>query len=209
MSKRENCRWTVSESPSSTLFAECIDSICQQLKVNGRERPNILVTGTPCCGKTTFCRDVMSKLPKDSRIRYFPISELAKEHRWYEEYDDEMEASILNERSMLKWLRPHIQAQGCLVDFHGCDLFPQKWFDFVIVLKTDKTEILYDRYVARGYPQAKITENMTCEMMQVIAEEAYNHFGSDRCIIVKSNTESDMKANVDLVSRIICHLSIK
>ena len=35
-----------------------------------------------------------------------------------------------------------------MVDFHSCDLFPERWFDYVIVLRTDNT-ILFDRLVAR------------------------------------------------------------
>lgn len=37
---------------------------------------------------------------------------------------------------------------GKIVDYHGCDFFPQNWFDIVFVLTTDNT-ILYDRLVRR------------------------------------------------------------
>ena len=35
-----------------------------------------------------------------------------------------------------------------LVDYHSCEMFPERWFDSVIVLTTDNT-ILYDRLQAR------------------------------------------------------------
>lgn len=35
-----------------------------------------------------------------------------------------------------------------LVDHHGCDFFPERWFDLVVVLRADNT-ILYDRLQAR------------------------------------------------------------
>ena len=44
-------------------------------------------------------------------------------------------------------------------------------FDVVVCLRTDNT-VLYDRLQARGYAQNKITENVTCEIMQVILPTA-------------------------------------
>ena len=37
---------------------------------------------------------------------------------------------------------------GNVVDYHGSDMFPERWFDAVFVLRTDNT-ILYDRLVKR------------------------------------------------------------
>ena len=37
---------------------------------------------------------------------------------------------------------------GNIVDYHGCDFFPERWFDCVVVLQTDNT-ILYDRLSRR------------------------------------------------------------
>ena len=46
-----------------------------------------------------------------------------------------------------------------------------RWFDLVIVLTTDNT-ILYERLEKRGYEPKKISENVQCEIMAVIVEEA-------------------------------------
>ena len=37
---------------------------------------------------------------------------------------------------------------GIIVDYHGCDFFPERWFDRVVVLQTDNT-VLYDRLSRR------------------------------------------------------------
>lgn len=37
---------------------------------------------------------------------------------------------------------------GCIIDWHACDLFPRRWIDLVVVLRTDSTT-LYDRLSAR------------------------------------------------------------
>jgi len=37
---------------------------------------------------------------------------------------------------------------GNIVEYHGCDFFPERWFDAVFVLRTDNT-LLYDRLQQR------------------------------------------------------------
>ena len=37
---------------------------------------------------------------------------------------------------------------GVVVEYHGCDFFPERWFDAVFVLRTDNT-ILFDRLQQR------------------------------------------------------------
>lgn len=39
---------------------------------------------------------------------------------------------------------------GVIVDYHGCDLFPERWFDIVFVLRTDNTQ-LYTRLENRSF----------------------------------------------------------
>ncbi len=34
------------------------------------------------------------------------------------------------------------------MDYHGCEFFPERWFDLVIVLQTDNT-VLYERLEKR------------------------------------------------------------
>lgn len=40
---------------------------------------------------------------------------------------------------------------GVIVDYHGCDLFPERWFHIVFVLRTDNTQ-LYTRLESRYLP---------------------------------------------------------
>ena len=37
---------------------------------------------------------------------------------------------------------------GNILEYHGCDFFPERWFDAVFVLRTDNT-LLYDRLQQR------------------------------------------------------------
>ena len=45
-------------------------------------------------------------------------------------------------------LEDTVSAGGTIVEYHGCDFFPERWFDAVFVLRTDNT-ILYDRLQLR------------------------------------------------------------
>lgn len=37
---------------------------------------------------------------------------------------------------------------GVIIDYHGCDFFPERWFQIVFVLRTDNTN-LYNRLESR------------------------------------------------------------
>jgi adenylate kinase len=45
-------------------------------------------------------------------------------------------------------LDPVVEEGGKIIEYHGCDFFPERWFDSVFVLRTNNT-ILYDRLQER------------------------------------------------------------
>ena len=85
---------------------------------------------------------------------------------------------------------------GTIVDYHGCDFFPERWFDLVIVLQTDNT-VLWGRLEKRGYKDKKIQDNVQCEIMNVIVEEARESYAEDIVHCVSSNTVDEMEQNVE------------
>lgn len=208
-SKRILQRWTVGHN-GYPKHEKMIQFISESMIHSGRKVPNILVAGTPGCGKTTLCKSIIniisnSEITRNSNFTHYPISELCKSHEWYTCRDDVVDAWILNEKKMLRELKPHIKCGGCIVDFHGCDLFPENWFDLIIILTTNNT-ILYDRYLERGYNKEKITENIECEIMHVVQEEARYHFGDDRCIILTSDKLMDIESNAMTIYSLIASL---
>lgn len=65
--------------------------------------------------------------------------------------DEQFDAFILDETSedkLLDELEPTMSAGGNVVEFHTVDFFPERWFDLVLVLRTDNTT-LFDRLTAR------------------------------------------------------------
>ena len=158
----------------------------------GRKLPNILICGTPGTGKTCTA----SLIAEATQMRHVNIGDFVKEKQLYSERDEEYDCLVIDEDALCDELEPVMQEGGIIVDFHGADLFPERWFDLVLVLRTDNT-ILYDRLAKRGYAQKKLQDNVTCEIMQCILEEARNAY--EAVHEVQSNTVDDLEANVERV----------
>jgi len=89
---------------------------------------------------------------------------------------------------------------GNIVDYHGCDFFPERWFDIVFVLRTNNTT-LYERLEQKGYSGKKLTENVECEIFQTILEEARESYRKEIVHELKSNTPDEMETNLDQIER--------
>lgn len=83
---------------------------------------------------------------------------------------------------------------GLLIDYHSCEFFPIRWFDYVLVLRCDNT-VLYDRlHERKDYSEQKRTENLECEIMGVVAEEAHDAFPDEGVVHeLQNNTEADLQ----------------
>ncbi|GMS82785.1 hypothetical protein PENTCL1PPCAC_4960, partial [Pristionchus entomophagus] len=165
-----------------------------------RQNPNILVTGSPGTGKSTLAATLAEKLG----FEQIECSKEIREHRLYEEYDERMQTLVFDEDKLLDHIEDRMDSEsgGVVVDFHGCDFFPQRWFDIVVVLRCNNTK-LYDRMVARGYPPEKIRENVQCEIFNSIVEEAMESYDEEIVLEVPSETIEQMNENVDKVCNFI------
>jgi adenylate kinase len=68
----------------------------------------------------------------------------------------------------------------------------------VVVLRAD-TDVHYDRLKARKYDQTKLDENVDCEIMQVILENARELYPEEMIVELKSNTTKDLDQNVERI----------
>lgn len=87
-------------------------------------------------------------------------------------------------------LEPVIQSGSNIVEYHGCDFFPKRWFQAVFVVTCQNT-ILYDRLKLRNYNEKKIESNIECEIFRVILEEAYESYDSNIVFELKNETKDD------------------
>ena len=89
---------------------------------------------------------------------------------------------------------------GVVVDFHSCELFPERWFDLVVVLRVD-TDKLYDQLSERNYNAKKRSENVECEIMNVVLDEAMESYDTNIVQELKSNSLEELEQNVDRIEQ--------
>lgn len=160
-----------------------------------RSRPNILVTGTPGTGKSTLCQKLAKK--SSSGLKCINVGQFAKDNECLGKYDPVYECHELDEDALLDKLEQVLASEpgGFILEHHVTDIFPQRWFDAVFVLRVD-TKILYDRLKLRGYNDKKLEDNMQCEIFQTILDEARESYASEIVHEVRSDAETDVEQNV-------------
>ncbi|OQV24546.1 putative Adenylate kinase isoenzyme 6 [Hypsibius exemplaris] len=157
-----------------------------------REIPNLIVCGTPGTGKTSLAH----KLASQSGLKHIDLSKYAVEHNLVDGWDEVLNCAVLDEDKVVDHLESCLPDGGYILDYHGCDFFPQELIDTVVVLRTENS-VLYDRLKARGYPEAKISNNMECEIFQTILDEARESYEEDIIMELSSNTPEEQDANAE------------
>ena len=156
--------------------------------------PNILITGTPGTGKTSTAQIAAEK----SGFTWINVGDLVKKHECHEGMDGEFDSYILDEDKLCDVMEPILGEGGCIVDFHSPEFFPERWFELVLVLRT-RTEILFDRLEGRGYSEKKRSENMECEIMEIVSEAAKESYAAEIVYELQSNTVEELESNVERV----------
>ncbi|PIK50582.1 putative adenylate kinase isoenzyme 6 [Apostichopus japonicus] len=160
-----------------------------------RLKPNILITGTPGTGKSTLGQELAQRLS----LTYLNVGDVAKEKELYEEWDEEYNCPVLDEDRLIDELEDTVSAGGCIVDYHSCEFFPERWFDFIYVLRA-ATATLYERLERRGYSGRKLDENIQCEIFETILEEAKESYLPSIVMEMQSNTPQDMEQNMEKIT---------
>ena len=161
-----------------------------------RSMPNILVTGTPGVGKSKLS----SALALQLGLKVVNVGEFAKENNCLGDWDEEYQSHELEEETLLDLLEELVGKGdgGFVVEHHVPDLFPERWFDLVLVLRCNNT-VLYDRLVERAYGGKKLEENVQAEIFQTVLDEAKESYREEIVIELLSEVEEHVNSNVSRV----------
>ncbi|XP_068626213.1 adenylate kinase isoenzyme 6 homolog [Battus philenor] len=159
-----------------------------------RSLPNILITGTPGVGKSTICK----MLSERTKFSWREVSKLAEEYNCLDEFDPVYQCPILNDDKILDVMEGMMTKGGNIVDYHGSEFFPERWFDGVFVIRTNNT-VLFDRLTERGYSEKKLEDNIQCEIFEVLLEEAQNSYKPEIVMELQNDTQEQLIANVDTI----------
>jgi adenylate kinase len=131
----------------------------------------ILVTGTPCVGKTTTAKALTQKLG----ALYINLTDYAKTNGLVLEEDKERNSLIIDEENMPRKLAETINASenaNIIIDGHYASaVTPTEQVTKVFVLRRDPRE-LKQLMEKCGYTGSKMWENMQAEIIDVCLSEA-------------------------------------
>jgi adenylate kinase len=130
----------------------------------------ILITGTPCVGKTTLA----NKLAEQLKAQYINLTDLAKKENLVVGEDKERHTTIIDETKMRRKLRVIIQKAetDVIVDGHyAAAVTPKALVTNVFVLRRSPVE-LREFMRKRGYTESKQEENLSAEILDVCLVEA-------------------------------------
>ncbi|TXT11058.1 hypothetical protein VHUM_01809 [Vanrija humicola] len=155
-----------------------------------RRHPIILVTGTPGTGKTLHSE--MLALDADVPLQHINIGDVVKQHGFHEGWDDEWQSYTVDEDRLLDYLEEVVNPAdgpaetGFILDHHDPSLFPERWVDLAVVLRCDNS-VLFERLKARNYPENKITENITAEIMMTVVNETRESYAEEIIVELQSD----------------------
>jgi len=146
----------------------------------------IIVSGTPGTGKTRFSRLLARKLDIDS----IDMTRFAKQRNLIKSYDRRRRTYVVDEGRLRRELKRYLTnlKKKALVEGHYADsVVPTRLVDAVFVLRCDP-RVLKDRLKRRGYPQAKIRENVEAEILDICLNEAVATHGLEKVAEIDTST---------------------
>lgn len=88
------------------------------------------------------------------------------------------------------------------MEYHACEMFPERWFHLVFVIRCNNT-ILYDRLAKRKYNEKKLQSNIECEIFQTILEEAQDSYQEDIIHELTNETDEQFHENVTKIEELV------
>ena len=149
----------------------------------------LLITGTPCTGKTTTAKRLAAKLNAD----YINLTEFAKTYNLALGEDKERQTTIIDEEAMQQKLKETISASAngnIIIDGHyAAAVTPPNLVSNVFVLRRNPKE-LKEFMLKCGFNDAKLYENLSAEII-------------DSCLIEAMQTQSGKVCELDVTGKTV------
>jgi len=131
----------------------------------------ILITGTPCVGKTTVARSLAAELD----ALYINLTDLANKHNLTIGEDKKRKTTIINEEKMRRKITEIIntaEKSTIIVDGHyAAAVVPKRYVTRIIVLRRNPIELR--KFMEKcGFQGPKLWENLASEILDVCLVEA-------------------------------------
>jgi adenylate kinase len=161
----------------------------------------ILITGTPCVGKTSSARALAKKLD----ALYIGLTDLAKQENLILRKDEKRDSLIINEKKMKKRISQIIEENNkkdIIIDGHyATSVVPHKLITHVFVLRRDPVEL---RKLMKkcGFSDQKLTENMASEILDVCLVDALKTRGQAKICelnVTGKNVEETVKEMLEVI----------
>jgi adenylate kinase len=146
----------------------------------------ILITGTPCTGKTTTAKQLAQKL----NAQYINLTDYAKTHGLTLGEDKQRKTTIINETAMKQKLAQTIEAAktDIIIDGHyAAAVTPTNLTTHVFVLRRNPKE-LKQHMEKCGFEGAKLWENLSAEIL-------------DTCLIEAIQTQQGKVCEIDATAK--------
>jgi adenylate kinase len=131
----------------------------------------ILITGTPCVGKTT----VAKKLTTELDAAYINLTDLANKHNLMIGEDKQRKSMIIDEEKMRRKIVETINTakeSNIIIDGHyAAAVVPKRYVTRIFVLRRNPIE-LRSFMEKCGFSEAKLWENLAAEILDVCLVEA-------------------------------------
>ena len=158
----------------------------------------VIVTGTPCTGKST----VAQRLARKGSFRYVDVNAVIAKYKLSEGYDRKNKCKIIDVKKLSRAVIDFVKRNDidvAIVDSHLSHYMPAKSVSLCLVTKCN-LKLLKTRMKRRGYTASKIKENLECEIMDVCLSDAAA-FGH-KTFVVETDSKVDYEKLVRKIKRL-------
>jgi adenylate kinase len=139
----------------------------------------ILITGTPCVGKTSVARMLAPKLD----AKYVNLTELTTSENLVMGKDEKRNSIIVDEKKTKQRIRKIIaqcESGNIIIDGHyAVNVVPEELVSHVFVLRRNPIE-LRKLMEQSGFSGNKLWENLASEILDICLVDALNLHGTDK-----------------------------